>query len=143
MIRLLVIGALLLTPTVATAAPPGCNPLYIYKATITRVIDGDTVVANIDLGFDTWRNNERVRLHGIDAPEMRGDERQAGLRAKAALAGAIEGRRVIVCTIPDRNGRDRTGSFRRYLGRIFTVEGQPFSINAWMVLRGFAKPYAR
>ena len=48
------------------ARPTECD-LYTYRATVTRVIDGDTVVADIDLGFRTWRHGERLRLYGIDA----------------------------------------------------------------------------
>ncbi|MHA1558459.1 MAG: DUF1016 N-terminal domain-containing protein [Alphaproteobacteria bacterium] len=51
---------------IATKAP---QKLYTYKATITRVVDADTIVLNIDLGFDTWIE-EKVRLRAIDAPEQ-------------------------------------------------------------------------
>ena len=44
--------------------------MYEYKAKLDRVIDGDTVDAMIDLGFDTWVH-KRIRLEGIDAPETR------------------------------------------------------------------------
>jgi endonuclease YncB( thermonuclease family) len=46
--------------------------LYTYKAQITEVYDGDTVTADIDLGFHTWRRDEKLRLYEINAPEMRG-----------------------------------------------------------------------
>lgn len=45
--------------------------MYEYRCVITRIVDGDTVDVNIDLGFDVWLSNQRVRLYGIDAPESR------------------------------------------------------------------------
>jgi hypothetical protein len=45
--------------------------MYDYQCTIVRVVDGDTVDVDIDLGFDTWRRGERIRLYGIDTPECR------------------------------------------------------------------------
>ena len=45
--------------------------MYDYKATRGRVVDGDTVDLNIDLGFDVWLNSTRVRLHHVDTPEKR------------------------------------------------------------------------
>ena len=59
--------------------------MYEYKATIVRVVDGDTVDVDIDLGFDTWLHNQRIRLYGIDTPECRTRnkrEKAHGLLAK-------------------------------------------------------------
>jgi hypothetical protein len=58
--------------------------LYVYKAKLDRVVDGDTIDATIDLGFDTWAFR-RIRLAGIDAPETRTRdlvEKQAGFASK-------------------------------------------------------------
>jgi len=59
--------------------------LYNYRAKIVRVVDGDTVDVDFDLGFDTWIKNQRVRLNGVDTPEVRTRdlmEKDAGLLAK-------------------------------------------------------------
>jgi len=59
--------------------------MYEYNCKIVRVIDGDSIVVDIDLGFDTWRCGERIRLYGIDTPECRtrnAEEKAAGLLAK-------------------------------------------------------------
>ena len=45
--------------------------MYEYKVRIVKVVDGDTVDVDIDLGFDVWLKNQRVRLYGIDTPESR------------------------------------------------------------------------
>jgi micrococcal nuclease len=61
--------------------------MYDYKAKLIRVIDGDTIDAMIDLGFDTWIKR-RVRLAGIDAYEVRTrnkEEKKKGLLAKSRL----------------------------------------------------------
>ena len=44
---------------------------YEYNATVTEVVDGDTIVIDIDLGFDVIFTNQKVRLLGIDTPESR------------------------------------------------------------------------
>ena len=45
--------------------------VYNYKCQLVKVVDGDTIDVDIDLGFDVWLRNQRVRLHGIDTPESR------------------------------------------------------------------------
>ena len=45
--------------------------MYEYRCKILRVVDGDTVDVDIDLGFGVWMHKERIRLHGIDTPESR------------------------------------------------------------------------
>ena len=45
--------------------------LYQYKVSVSRVVDGDTVDVDVDLGFGVWLRNERVRLAGVDTPEIR------------------------------------------------------------------------
>ena len=60
--------------------------MYEYKATIKKIVDGDTCDVDIDLGFDVWLRDQRIRLHGIDTPECRTRnkaEKAHGLLAKA------------------------------------------------------------
>ena len=62
--------------------------MYEYKAKLIKVVDGDTVDVDIDLGFGVWLRNERVRIMGIDTPESRTRdkvEKLFGLAAKKAL----------------------------------------------------------
>ena len=59
--------------------------MYEYNATIRYIVDGDTVDVDIDLGFDVWLRNQRIRLYGIDTPECRTRNKQEkahGLLAK-------------------------------------------------------------
>ena len=60
---------------------------YEYRAIIIEVYDGDTVTADIDLGFNTWRMGEKLRLARINAPEVRCKERSEGLKARDWLRG--------------------------------------------------------
>ncbi|QDL92564.1 thermonuclease family protein [Paroceanicella profunda] len=116
---------------------PDCG-LYAYRADITRVIDGDTVVANVDLGFDVWLHNEHLRLYQVQAPE-RGE---AGYdEAEEALRARVEGKSLYICTHQmKRLDREATGSFGRYLVTLY--EGGE-SVNDWLVREGFAVEYLR
>ena len=67
--------------------------MYEYKCKVIRVVDGDTVDVDIDLGFGVWLHKERVRIQGIDTPESRTRdkvEKRFGLLAKEELKDAIE-----------------------------------------------------
>jgi micrococcal nuclease len=92
--------------------------MYEYKCKITRVIDGDTVDVDIDLGFDIWLKGERVRIMGIDTPESRTRddvEKLFGLAAKKRLEELL-GETGILKTVIDRNGGDAKEKFGRILG---------------------------
>lgn len=116
----------------AAAAASDCG-LHEYRARIVRVVDGDTVEADVALGFNTWRRGERLRLVGIDAPEPRGETRAAGERATDALRRRIEGRELVICTVADR-----ADSFGRYLVRIY--DGAE-AVNDWLIEKGLARPW--
>ena len=63
--------------------------MYTYKASVTRVVDGDTVIVDIDLGFGVWLREQSVRLAKINAPEMKVTTRLAGIAAKDFLSKLI------------------------------------------------------
>lgn len=119
-------------PVLADEIPP-CG-LYTYSVEIVRVIDGDTVVANVDLGFDTWRHNEHLRLYAIDAPETNEPGHD---EATDALAGRLAGQVVYICTVKAaRSDNEKTGSFGRYLATLY-VNGE--NINEWLLSEGYVK----
>ena len=86
----------------------------IYVCVIKKIVDGDTVDVDIDLGFDTWILNERIRLHGVDCPESRTsdeDERRYGLAAKQFVQDFLPiGMKVALKTVKNK------GKYGRVLG---------------------------
>lgn len=81
--------------------------MYTYKAVCTKVIDGDTVELNVDLGFNI-HNIIRGRLVGVDAPELfTGEKREAGKKAKEYLEQLVLNKPLTVKTIKDKKSFDR------------------------------------
>lgn len=111
------------------------DQLYCYRARVVSVYDGDTVRADIDLGLSTWIKNEKLRLARIDAPELRGEDREAGIAARDFLRDMILGKEIIVETIKDRKGK-----FGRYLANLWLKNeaGEFSNINDLMVQEGHA-----
>ena len=89
--------------------------MYEYRCKILRIVDGDTVDVDIDLGFGIWMHKERIRIMGIDTPESRTRdlvEKQFGLAAKQFLKDLMPiGSQQIIKT-----QKDETGKFGRVLG---------------------------
>lgn len=103
---------------------------YVYNAQITRVVDGDTVHAKVDLGFSIAQGM-KLRLSGINAPELNTPE---GKAAREELRKLIEYHPVVVHTIKDRQEK-----FGRYLAEIITIEG--LNVNQHMIEAGHAVAY--
>ena len=100
--------------------------MYEYRVKVLKVIDGDTVDVDIDLGFNTWIKNERVRLMGIDTPESRTSndiEKKFGLAAKERLIELL-GETAILKTQVSKDGMDMKGKFGRILGDFKTEDGR-------------------
>jgi len=95
--------------------------MYEYRCEIVRVVDGDTVDINIDLGFGVWLNDERVRLMGVDTPESRTSdkvEKLFGYAAKAFVEAALPvGSMQQLAT----KKYDSKGKFGRILGDFLLV----------------------
>ena len=102
--------------------------MYEYRCKVIRVIDGDTVDVDIDLGFDIMLRDERVRIMGIDTPESRTRdkvEKKFGLASKARLKELIGGRAgPILKTQINKKGEDMRGKFGRILGDFVTEDGR-------------------
>jgi len=110
--------------------------MYRYNAKLDRVVDGDTIDALVDLGFNTWKK-VRIRLMGIDAYESRTrdlEEKKLGLAAKARLNEIIESNDLLF--ILKSHG---VGKYGRCLGEIFIEEG--ISINQTLINEGHATQY--
>ena len=117
--------------------------VYEYSCKIVRVVDGDTVDVDIDLGFGMWMHKERIRLHGIDTPESRTrdlEEKKYGLLAKEQVKHFLpEGSIQTLLTV-----KDKAGKFGRILGK-FKIEDSLYpkstTLNEWMIQHHHAAPY--
>ena len=77
--------------------------MYEYRCKVVKIIDGDTVDVDIDLGFGVWLHKERIRLFGIDTPESRTrdlEEKKYGLAAKKFLTGMLDAVSYTHLTLP-------------------------------------------
>lgn len=109
-----------------------------YRATMLRVVDGDTVDVDIDLGFDVWLRKQRIRLHGIDTPESRTrdlEEKHYGLLSKQY----IKDRFPVGHQFTLRTYKDAKGKFGRILGEL--VDSMGNSVNDMMIAQGYAVAY--
>ena len=114
------------------------NSLYIYKIVVTDVYDGDTITADIDLGFNMVMKNQKIRLHGINAVELRGETKQLGTVARDYVRNLILGKTVVMKSI-----KDKSEKYGRILGIIYTsdqIHDQSISVNEMLVLYKMAKP---
>lgn len=115
--------------------------MFDYNVKVTRVVDGDTIDVDIDLGFGVW-HKARVRMLGIDTPESRTrnlEEKALGLASKARLKELLTGRKVkIECT-------KEKGKFGRVLATVHSVDKKGneewINCNEKLIEEGHARPY--
>ena len=114
--------------------------MYEYRCKIIRVVDGDTVDVDIDLGFGVWLHKERVRIYGIDTPESRTrdlEEKRYGLAAKEFVKEFVRdkgGSNIVLRT----RKYDAKGKFGRILGDIVVDN---VSMSETMIKEHHAVPY--
>jgi endonuclease YncB( thermonuclease family) len=113
--------------------------VYEYNAKLNKVIDGDTIDADIDLGFQTFVK-QRIKLYGVDTPQSRSKvatEKEEGIKAKNKLIELLP-RDFKVRTVLNKRGK-----FGRVLGHVYTVDpdGKEVNINETMVKEGYATKY--
>jgi micrococcal nuclease len=112
-----------------------------YDVTVIKVVDGDTVDVDIDLGFGICLKDERVRIMGIDTPESRTSdavEKLFGTAAKNRLYSLLEKDAKLITT-EDKNGEDMKGKFGRILGDFRTADGR--LVTEIMIAEGHCVPY--
>ena len=94
-----------LTLGLSHAATPGApEPQYVYRAELVRVIDGNTVIMNIDLGFKVWLHDEVLRLDKGTAPDVKGPQKAEGQKWKTALEDLLTGKELIIETKKEKSG---------------------------------------
>jgi micrococcal nuclease len=119
--------------------------MYQYKVKVVKVVDGDTIDVDIDLGFSTVLKKQRVRFLGIDTPESRTRdlvEKKFGKASKKHLKGLLESAESLSLISHDK------GKFGRILGEIIAHfdEGHPvyeteINVNEQMIADGHAVRY--
>jgi micrococcal nuclease len=115
--------------------------MYEYRCKILRVVDGDTVDVDIDLGFGVWMHKQRIRMYGIDTPESRTRdlvEKKYGLMAKEIVKKFVpEGSMQILIT-----EKDDKGKYGRILGK-FKIEFKEVetTLNEWMITNHYGVEY--
>ena len=120
--------------------------MYEYRATVIKVVDGDTVDVDIDLGFGIVLSDERVRIAGIDTPESRTrnkEEKKFGLAAKARVKQLL-GKTSVLKTQINKDGEDMKGKFGRILGDFSVYDSATDSwsmLTKILVSEGHAVPY--
>lgn len=113
---------------------------YIYKAIVKRVVDGDTVDVDVDLGLDTWAHDQRIRFINFDAPETRTrdlEEKKRGLAAKSFLEDHLPVGLEVVLDSQEYKG-DK-GKYGRILGDIQIPESGITSVIQLMKDNGHSK----
>jgi micrococcal nuclease len=115
-----------------------------YDVVVLRVVDGDTVDVDINLGFGVWLKDERVRIMGIDTPESRTSDRVEDLFGEAAKARLKDlmkhGGRLI--TTEDASGEDMKGKFGRILGDFYVEhDGKKERVTDILIEEGHAVAY--
>ena len=114
--------------------------MFEYFCKVERVVDGDTIDVDIDLGFDI-HHSARVRMMGIDTPESRTRnlaEKAMGLASKARLKELLKGKKIIIET-----SKEGKGKFGRVLADVIAIdkEGGEINCNQQLVEEGHARPY--
>ena len=130
--------------------------MYQYQAEIQKVVDGDTYVIDVDLGLTVWVRNERIRLYGVNTPEVYGVKRNSEEyllgKASSDFAKSLirKGTLAVVETIKDTKGK-----YGRYLAVLYIrvpeeiLAGHDniraiadfYCLNDLLIAKGLAEPY--
>ena len=111
--------------------------MYQYSCKVVKVVDGDTIDVDIDLGFGVWLRNQRIRMYGIDTPESRTrdlEEKKYGLAAKEFLVKWTNAGNLVLKTFKDGKGK-----YGRILGQIWY--GNTHNINQLLIDNHHAVAY--
>ena len=112
--------------------------MYEYKATVTRVIDGDTIDVDIHLGFDVVLSKQRIRLYGIDTPESRTRNKEEKIRGLISK-DYVKDNCYVGSTI--RLQSKERGKFGRILGSLYVPALSDVSFNQLLINENHARPY--
>ena len=114
--------------------------MYEYNCELVRVVDGDTVDVDIDLGFGVWLRKERIRLYGVDTPESRTrdlEEKKFGKIASEVVEEYLDKTETLILRTDQY---DAVGKFGRIVGRLYNTK-DTMSINDYLIKNNYAAPY--
>ena len=106
---------------------------YVYNALVTEVYDGDTITVDVDLGMHVVLRGIKIRLARINAPEMRGLQKERGIASRDWLRCRILGRHVIINTFKDKRGK-----YGRYIAEVY-LRNTNTNINIELVRQDLAE----
>jgi micrococcal nuclease len=111
--------------------------MYTYTASVLKVIDGDTIEVDFDLGFGVWLRNQRIRLDGIDTPESRTSDKEEKVRGTLSKDKLKEilGKDIQITTKIDPNEK-----YGRILGILMNKDG--INVNQWLIENNYAVKYS-
>lgn len=115
--------------------------MYEYTIKLNKVIDGDTIIADIDLGFDVWLKDQYIRLNGLDTPEIKSKDklhRAAGLLAKTKLTEILSSAKGLLLKSDKFEAED--DKYGRVMGTIWIDQGT--NVNAYLLNNKLAVPYS-
>lgn len=107
------------------------NP-YLYNALFVSNYDADSLTLTIDLGFGIWKHNQKIRLYGINAPELRGSQKEQGIKARDFVRELLKPGDAVIL----ESHKDKSGKYGRWLGVIWLADGR--SLNQILVEEEFA-----
>lgn len=117
-------------------APEFTFPNYVYRAEVIHVVDGDTIDVKLDLGFHLTAV-KRLRFLGIDTYEVRGEEKDMGLVAKARLEELLNA----ASTVYVQTKMDAEGKYGRVLAWVWLDAGEgPYCVNFTLLEEGLGVP---
>ena len=107
--------------------------MYEYRAYVRKVYDGDTITVDIDLGFGIILQGQKIRLLRINTPEIRGQEREEGLKSRNFLREKVGSKWVKIKT-----EKDKKGKYGRWLAEVWI---DSTCVNDLLVSEGLAEEY--
>jgi len=118
------------------------SKLYYYVAQVIEVYDGDTITVDLDLGLGLWRHEQTIRLWRVNTPEVKGEEKARGLQVRDFVSNMILNKPILLRTILDRRGQDRTEKFGRLLGEVLIEgpNGEVVNLNDLLLAQGMGLP---
>ena len=117
---------------------------FSYRVTVTKVVDGDTLDVDIDLGFRMRLEKQRLRLLGVNTPELKGKTRAAGLRAKDFTEQWLSTHKdLVIRTRKQKPKQEEQDSFGRYLAQIWGTaqDGRQLCLNDALLCSRNAVPF--